>query len=101
MKPWAIRLLLALGLMVPLGMMSEAMAQETGSITGRVTSDTGQPLAGVAVSSFLAAVTAFVTYASPDPNKLRAVLFWLLGSLAGARSTRSAIRSTRVARFTL
>ncbi|MDX1420358.1 MAG: iron ABC transporter permease [Rubricoccaceae bacterium] len=42
-------------------------------------------LAGVAVSSFLAAVTAFVTYASPDPNKLRAVLFWLLGSLAGAR----------------
>ncbi|HLT47996.1 MAG TPA: iron ABC transporter permease [Rubricoccaceae bacterium] len=42
-------------------------------------------LAGVAVSSFLAAVTAFVTYASPDPNRLRAVLFWLLGSLAGAR----------------
>ena len=42
-------------------------------------------LAGVAVSSFLAAVTAFVTYASPDPNKLRAVLFWLLGSLAAAR----------------
>src|SRR5690606_37045887 len=44
-------------------------------------------LAGVAVSSFLAAVTAFLTYASPDPNKLRAVLFWLLGSLAGARWT--------------
>lgn len=42
-------------------------------------------LAGVAVSSFLAAITAFVTYASPDPNKLRTVLFWLLGSLSGAR----------------
>jgi iron complex transport system permease protein len=42
-------------------------------------------LAGVAVSSFLAAVTAFVTYASPDPDKLRAVLFWLLGSLSAAR----------------
>ena len=27
MKPWAIRMLLALGLMIPLGMMSEAMAQ--------------------------------------------------------------------------
>ena len=42
-------------------------------------------LAGVAVSAFLAAITAFVTYASPDPQKMRAVLFWLLGSLAGAR----------------
>ena len=42
-------------------------------------------LAGVAVSSLLGAVTAFVTFASPEPDKLRAVLFWLLGSLAGAR----------------
>ena len=50
MKPWAIRLLLALGLTIPLGMLSEANAQESGSVAGRVTSDTGQPLAGVAVS---------------------------------------------------
>lgn len=42
-------------------------------------------LAGVALSSLLAAVTAFVTFASPSPDRLRAVLFWLLGSLAGAR----------------
>ena len=42
-------------------------------------------LAGVAVSSLLAGATAFVTFASPEPNKLRAVLFWLLGSLGGAR----------------
>ncbi|WP_218827541.1 FecCD family ABC transporter permease [Rubricoccus marinus] len=41
-------------------------------------------LAGVAVSALLGAVTAFVTFASPEPDKLRAVLFWLLGSLAGA-----------------
>ena len=41
-------------------------------------------LAGVAVSALLGSVTAFVTFASPDPDKLRAVLFWLLGSLAGA-----------------
>ena len=42
-------------------------------------------LAGVALSALFGAVTAFVTYASPEPDKLRAVLFWLLGSLAGAR----------------
>ncbi len=40
-------------------------------------------LAGVAVSAFLAALTAFVTFASPDPNKIRTVLFLLLGSFAG------------------
>lgn len=42
-------------------------------------------LAGVAVSALLGAITAFVTFASPEPDKLRAVLFWLLGSLANAR----------------
>ncbi len=39
-------------------------------------------LAGVAMSSFMAAITAFVTYASPNPQKLQAVLFWLLGSFS-------------------
>lgn len=42
-------------------------------------------LAGVAMSALMASVTAFITFASPDPNRLRAVLFWLLGSLSGAR----------------
>jgi iron complex transport system permease protein len=42
-------------------------------------------LAGVAMSALMASVTSFVTFASPEPNKLRAVLFWLLGSLAGTR----------------
>ncbi len=41
-------------------------------------------LTGVAVSALLGSVTAFVTFASPDPDKLRAVLFWLLGSFAAA-----------------
>lgn len=41
-------------------------------------------LAGVAISALLGSITAFVTFASPEPDKLRAVLFWLLGSLAGA-----------------
>ncbi len=40
-------------------------------------------LAGVAMSALMSAVTSFVTLASPEPDKLRAVLFWLLGSLSG------------------
>lgn len=42
-------------------------------------------LAGVAMSALMASVTSFITYSSPEPDKLRAVLFWLLGSLNGAR----------------
>ncbi len=42
-------------------------------------------LAGVAMSALMASVTSFVTFSSPEPDKLRAVLFWLLGSLSGAR----------------
>ena len=41
-------------------------------------------LAGVAVSALMGAITTFVTMMSPDPNKLRAMLFWLLGSLNSA-----------------
>lgn len=37
-------------------------------------------LAGVALAAFMAAISAFVTIASPDANKTRAVLFWLMGS---------------------
>jgi iron complex transport system permease protein len=40
-------------------------------------------LAGVALSALLAAITTFVTFASPEPQKMRAVLFWLLGSFSG------------------
>ena len=42
-------------------------------------------LAGVAMSALMGAVTSFITFASPDPDKLRAILFWLLGSLSGTR----------------
>ena len=52
---------------------------------GPVLSTTRLLLAGVAMSALLGSVTAFVTYASPEPDKLRAVLFWLLGSLSRAR----------------
>jgi iron complex transport system permease protein len=42
-------------------------------------------LAGVAMSALMASITSFVTFSSPEPDKLRAVLFWLLGSLNGTR----------------
>ena len=42
-------------------------------------------LAGVAMSALMASITSLVTFASPDPDKLRTVLFWLLGSLGGSR----------------
>jgi iron complex transport system permease protein len=42
-------------------------------------------LAGVAMSALMGALTALVTFASPEPNKLRAILFWLQGSLSGTR----------------
>ena len=42
-------------------------------------------LAGVAMSALMGSLTSFITFSSPEPDKLRAVLFWLLGSLNGAR----------------
>ncbi|MFB6272143.1 MAG: FecCD family ABC transporter permease [Salinibacter sp.] len=42
-------------------------------------------LAGVAMSALMASITSFITFSSPEPGKLRAVLFWLLGSLSGTR----------------
>jgi iron complex transport system permease protein len=41
-------------------------------------------LAGVAMSALMGAITAFVTFASPEPDRLRTVLFWLMGSFAGS-----------------
>ena len=40
-------------------------------------------LAGVAVSAFLGAITSFVMYISPDANRMKIVIFWLLGSFSG------------------
>lgn len=42
-------------------------------------------LAGVAMSALAGAVTAFVTFASPEPDRVRAVMFWLMGSFSGSR----------------
>lgn len=41
-------------------------------------------LAGVALSALMSSIASFVTFSSPDPNKMKGVLFWLLGSFSGA-----------------
>lgn len=42
-------------------------------------------LAGVAMSALMGAVATFATFASPELEKMKAVMFWLLGSFSGAR----------------
>lgn len=53
--------------------------------TGPTVSAARLLLAGIAMSSLMGAVSSFVTFASPDAQKLRVVLFWLMGSFSGAR----------------
>lgn len=53
--------------------------------TGTTLSVSRLLLAGVAMASLMGAVSSFATLASPDPNKLRTVLFLVLGSLSGSR----------------
>ncbi len=48
-------------------------------------------LAGVAVSSFAAALTSFVIFWTATGDSYREILGWLLGSLAGARWPEAAI----------
>ncbi|GAX90307.1 ABC transporter permease [Effusibacillus lacus] len=42
-------------------------------------------LAGIAVSAILMALTSIIIFAAPKENGIRSVLFWLKGSLAGAK----------------
>ncbi|ROO60496.1 iron complex transport system permease protein [Micromonospora sp. Llam0] len=42
-------------------------------------------LAGVVVSYVLSAVTSYLVISSPDHQAVRGILFWLLGTVAGAR----------------
>lgn len=51
-------------------------------------------LAGVALAAFMSAVSAFVTFASEDANKTRAVLFWLMGSFSGITWSDLPVAST-------
>lgn len=42
-------------------------------------------LVGVAVSAALGALTSYIVISAPDEDSLRGALFWMLGSLGGAR----------------
>ena len=42
-------------------------------------------LAGVAMAAFMGAVSTFATFASPDLDKIKTVMFWLLGSFSSSR----------------
>jgi len=48
-------------------------------------------LAGVAAASLFGAVATFATFAAPDADRMRTVMFWLLGSLAGTRWSEVAL----------
>jgi iron complex transport system permease protein len=63
---------------------------------GRITS-VRLLLAGVAIGYVLSAATSFLVFASDAPDSARAVLFWLLGSLAGARWSSIAVAIVVVA----
>ena len=79
---------LARGLTMPLAAVAGAWIAVASVVAvsrkGGALAPTRLLLTGVAVSALLGSVTAFVTFASPEPDRLRAVLFWLLGSFAGA-----------------
>ena len=42
-------------------------------------------LAGVAVSSLMGAISTFATFASPEIDKMKTVMFWLMGSFNGTQ----------------
>lgn len=58
-------------------------------------------MAGVAVGYLLSAATSFVVFAADSRDGVRAVLFWLLGSLSQARWSELALPAAAVALATL
>ena len=42
-------------------------------------------LAGVALAAFMGAISTLATFASPDLEKMKTIMFWLLGSFVGSR----------------
>ncbi|SFS82596.1 FecCD family ABC transporter permease [Saccharopolyspora flava] len=60
-----------------------ALVMTLGSLAGGTT--THLVLAGVAGTQLFSALTSFVVITSADAEQTRGVLFWLLGSLSGAR----------------
>lgn len=56
----------------------------TSRVGGRI-SNVRLVLAGIAVSMILSAVTSFMIMSAPQEEGIRAVMFWMMGSLAGAK----------------
>lgn len=42
-------------------------------------------MAGIAISAILSAITSLIIFSAPNEHGIRSVLFWISGSLAGAR----------------
>ncbi|QEO10615.1 putative F420-0 ABC transporter permease subunit [Protaetiibacter larvae] len=88
-------LLLGIGILLPVAAFGGAMLAllatlGLASAFGPLT-PTRTVLAGVAVSSFAAALTSFVIFWTATGDSYREILGWLLGSLAGARWPEAAI----------
>lgn len=90
--------LLGIGLLLPVAAFGGAMLALVATLAlassfGPLT-PTRTVLAGVAVSSFAAALTSFVIFWTATGDSYREILGWLLGSLAGARWPEAAIAGT-------
>ncbi|MFT4029610.1 MAG: iron chelate uptake ABC transporter family permease subunit [Protaetiibacter sp.] len=94
-------LLLGIGILLPVAAFGGAMLAllatlGLASAFGPLT-PTRTVLAGVAVSSFAAALTSFVIFWTATGDSYREILGWLLGSLAGARWPEAAVAGVAMA----
>ncbi len=56
-----------------------------GTKWGRVSSTTRLVLSGLAISTIFSAITNFIIYSAENSNQARAAMFWIMGSLGGAK----------------
>jgi len=82
--PAALAGALSLGLVAFLGALGTMAVVYLVARDGPRVSTARLLLAGVAMQALLGALTSFVVFASPQPQKLQTVLFLLLGSFSGA-----------------
>jgi iron complex transport system permease protein len=64
--------------------VSMVMVYALAQVSGRITT-TRLLLAGISVSMILSAVTSFIVMMAPHEHGVRDVMFWMMGSLAGAK----------------
>lgn len=83
----------AFGLLGPFALSAGAFAGALLSITlifvlskmGGQNSTVRLLMAGIAISAVLSAITSLIIFSAPDEQGIRSVLFWMSGSLAGAK----------------